>query len=211
LSIEIQDEKSFLVKSPYFVSTGKINQFIKLNESWIREKFLILEKQKQENPPRRFVKGEKFMYLGRSYELKIVEKSKYSFYFDDCFYLSYSVRNLDKIKEIVFLWYKKQAYRYFVKKTRYYADFMNVQYQKLRVSSAVKQWGSCGSKDNINLAWRLIMAPEWVIDYVIVHELAHLRHRNHSKKFWIFVKKVFPQYQEAKKWLNRYGHCLKLD
>ncbi|MCX6807530.1 MAG: M48 family metallopeptidase, partial [Patescibacteria group bacterium] len=82
------------------------------------------------------------------------------------------------------------------------------KYKQIRVTSAKKRWGSCSHKGNISFSWRLIMATPSIIDYVIVHELAHLREYNHSKKFWQFVAKIIPYYKEQRKWLKDNGYTL---
>jgi predicted metal-dependent hydrolase len=77
--------------------------------------------------------------------------------------------------------------------------------KSLRLKYNKSNWGSCSNSGNINLSTRLLMAPQWVLDYVIVHELAHMNEMNHSKKYWAIVEKVYPEYKKAEKWLKAYG------
>ena len=77
--------------------------------------------------------------------------------------------------------------------------------KSLRLKYNKSNWGSCSNSGNINLSTRLLMAPQWVLDYVIVHELAHMNEMNHSKKYWTIVEKVYPEYKKAEKWLKAYG------
>ncbi|MDF2674900.1 MAG: hypothetical protein K0R09_3168, partial [Clostridiales bacterium] len=69
-------------------------------------------------------------------------------------------------------------------------------------------WGSCSSKDNINFNWKLIMAPQAVLDYIVVHELCHLKHRDHSKNYWNLVEQIIPDHKEKRKWLKENGRSL---
>jgi predicted metal-dependent hydrolase len=81
---------------------------------------------------------------------------------------------------------------------------------KLRISSARTRWGSCSRQGTLSFTWRLVMAPEEVIDYVVVHELCHLRHLNHSKAFWGLVEGILPDYKVRRAWLKRHGERLQL-
>lgn len=98
---------------------------------------------------------------------------------------------------------------FFELKLNYWNQFFPVRYNAFRVKYNSSNWGSCSSKRNINLSIRLILCPEDVIDYVIVHELAHLIHQNHSIQFWKEVERVYPNYKESVKWLKTEG--VKLD
>lgn len=98
------------------------------------------------------------------------------------------------------------AINYKEKITKKLSDFNNIhQFGKLnnvRLKNNSTNWGSCSSKNNINISIRLLLAPEWVVDYVLIHELSHLKHRNHSTSFWQEVEKAYPTYKEAEKWLK---------
>lgn len=85
---------------------------------------------------------------------------------------------------------------------------MGVTYGRITIREQKTRWGSCSSKGNLNFNWRLIFAPEYVLDYVVVHELAHRKEMNHSKAFYAVIESVLPDYQTAKKWLKDHGHEL---
>lgn len=91
---------------------------------------------------------------------------------------------------------------------KYYSDIIGVTYKDVRVKSQKSRWGSCSSKGNLNFNWRLVIAPDWISDYVIVHELCHLKHLNHSKDFWNTVGLYIPDYKTAVKWLKQNGAAL---
>ena len=96
----------------------------------------------------------------------------------------------------------------FTRKTEYYARIMDVSYGRISIREQKTRWGSCSSKGNLNFNWRLILAPEEVLDYVVVHELAHRREMNHSKAFYAIVESVLPDYRAARKWLRDKGQML---
>ena len=104
--------------------------------------------------------------------------------------------------------YMKIARDIFARKTEYYARIMDISYGRISIREQKTRWGSCSSKGNLNFNWRLILAPEEVLDYVVVHELAHRREMNHSKAFYAIVESVLPDYRSARKWLRDNGQTL---
>ncbi len=94
------------------------------------------------------------------------------------------------------------------RRAEYYARQMQVSYGRVAVKDQKTRWGSCSAKGNLNFNWRLILAPGEVLDYVVVHELAHRREMNHSVRFWNLVESVLPDYQQRKRWLKENGDRL---
>lgn len=105
-------------------------------------------------------------------------------------------------------WYRKEAAMVFTEKAQEYARILGVHFQDIRIKDQKSRWGSCSSKGNLNFNWHLLMAPEPVCDYVIIHELCHLIHMNHSKDFWKQVEDICPQYRQYKRWLRENGELL---
>ena len=93
-------------------------------------------------------------------------------------------------------------------KVKYYAEIMGVTYGRITIRNQKTRWGSCSSKGNLNFNCLLMLMPDKVMDYVVVHELCHLKQMNHSKKFWMEVERYMPDYQNYKKWLNENGGAL---
>lgn len=104
--------------------------------------------------------------------------------------------------------YMEIARDIFTRKTAYYASVMNVTYGRISIREQKTRWGSCSSKGNLNFNWRLIFAPEEVLDYIVVHELAHRREMNHSPAFYRIVESVLPDYKKDQKWLREHGESL---
>lgn len=90
-------------------------------------------------------------------------------------------------------------------RVRLYAERMQVSYGKISVKDQKTRWGSCSSLGNLNFNWRLVLMPEEILDYVVVHELAHRKEMNHSRAFWAEVERILPDYKERRKWLRIHG------
>lgn len=113
-----------------------------------------------------------------------------------------------KLEKITFEQVKEladQAVEYIPKRVKYYAEKENFVYNKITIKNLVSRWGSCSTKGNLNFNCLLMLTPDYVIDYVVVHELCHLREMNHSEKFWVEVEKIMPDYQRAELWLKQNG------
>lgn len=113
-----------------------------------------------------------------------------------------------KLEKITFEQVKKladQAVEYIPKRVKYYAEKENFIYNKITIKNLVSRWGSCSTKGNLNFNCLLMLTPDYVIDYIVVHELCHLREMNHSEKFWAEVEKIMPDYQRAELWLKQNG------
>lgn len=106
--------------------------------------------------------------------------------------------------------YRERAAEIIGLRARIMAEAHGFNYSRVRISNARSRWGSCSSKGTLSFTWRLMMAPEWVIDYVVAHELAHLEHRNHSRHFWFLVSQLHPQFKEARRWLRDNQHIMLL-
>ncbi len=145
-----------------------------------------------------FVDGEEFLYLGSKYILKIIGCSKIEL--DK--YLFFPKKYLKKAKVEITKWYKKEALNVFEERMKIYSKMTGWKYTSLTLSNAKRQWGVCDNRRRIKLNWRLIMSPLEIIDYVVVHELAHIIQPNHSRKFWLNVESVIPNYKLKRKWLK---------
>lgn len=204
LAIEL-GHNSMKIRAPYQMSDAEISRFILAKQDWIREKQLLLSKK---SPPKhQFVEGEKFLMYGEEYPLKFVEKQPFALKFDTKEFLLNS-RDLHRAHILFKAWYINQAKFSFPKRVEDYASKYGFKYKTVRISDAARRWGSCSSSGSINLNWRLMRAIPEVIDYVIVHELAHTRHMDHSTKFWELVADVMPNYKTYRIWLKEHGYML---
>lgn len=111
-------------------------------------------------------------------------------------------------KEHLEKWYRKEAFAVISRKAEEFARLLSVDFETIRIKDQQSRWGSCSSKRNLNFNWRIIMAPEPVCDYVIIHELCHLVFMDHSANFWNLVESICPDYRQYKKWLKEKGRRL---
>ncbi len=204
IALVIQPDGRLVVRAPKRATLKQIYAMVKQHTNWIAKK----QKQAQEtyvaSTPREFVAGEEFLFLGQSYRLEIVEAEKPVLQLNGNFQLAESA--LPQAAQFFEKWYRQQARGVFTERVQTYAGEYGFEYGKLRLSSARMRWGSCSSKGTISLTWRLIMVPLEIVDYVVVHELTHLRENNHSKAFWSAVAAIMPDYKERRKWLKENGH-----
>jgi hypothetical protein len=117
---------------------------------------------------------------------------------------------LPQAREHFTAWYKLQARQLIEERVRYFAARFGLHYSRVRITSARTRWGSCSSRGTLSFTWRLVMAPPAAIDYVVVHELAHLLVRNHSPAFWRKLEELLPDYRPPQQWLKQNGHLLIL-
>ena len=207
IALIIERDGSLTVRAPKRATLLDIKKFIHEKSGWIvrtRERLRPII----ETPKKQFSEGEKFLFLGSEYELKLVTPQRPALKFEDQFSLRHTAQ---KNAEMFFTrWYKEQALSVFSERVHSYANLHGFQPKKVKVTSAKTRWGSCSSNGNLNFTWRLVMAPLEVIDYVVIHELAHLRVKNHSSKFWKLVESIDKEYKVKRKWLRLNGEKLNL-
>jgi len=209
IALQVSHDARLIVRVPYSISEKLIKKVIHEKRLWILKKQEQAKEKYKKVYSKEFVNGEGFLFLGNSYKLYIVDNCEFSLIFNnENFFLS--KKFLNKAKDVFIKWYKEQSYKKFLERVEFYSKVSGITYNKLKITNARKRWGSCSSKGNLNFTWRLIMAPLQVIDYVIVHELVHIKEKNHSKNFWNNVRIILPYYKTQKKWLKKNGHLLIL-
>ena len=208
ISIIVKPDGQVIVRAPLKAPEGLIRQFVESKSGWINEKKAAAA-QHVHLTVRQFEGGEKFLLLGREYALRVVESQKAALTFKDEFILHQKAQ--PKAKIAFEKWYKAQALAILSERTQFYAAKFGLHYEKLRITSARTRWGSCSSRGTLSFTWRLVMAPLDVVDYVVIHELAHLKVKNHSAVFWAEVQKMLPDYKRHVAWLRKNGKFLSLD
>jgi len=202
LSLLINKDAKVVIKAPHYAQISEINRFVESKRDWIIKSKLKVISAKL--PERTYTEGEKFLYLGIQRELKIVNDSPHAVQYENgTFYLTETCRN-DAANYISAL-YKNLAWNHLAHRIFELAKKHDFKIRNVKISPAKGRWGSCSSSGTINLAWRLVMAPPEVIDYVIIHELAHTVEHNHSDKFWAIVEKIVPDYKKNINWLAENG------
>ncbi|MDB5761564.1 MAG: putative metal-dependent hydrolase [Herminiimonas sp.] len=198
------------VTAPKWVTLGEIESAIREKQRWIFAKLNERhERSARLQPQMQWRDGAALPYLGADITLRIVSTQAAGINYDA------TTRELtvclpadaaeQQLKDRVQGWLQVEAKRLFAERLPVYAEKLGVSYQSFALSSAMTQWGSCTADGKIRLNWRLMHFALPQIDYVIAHELAHLREMNHSPRFWATVQSVFPEFEAAKKALRERG------
>ncbi|MFQ3226538.1 MAG: putative metal-dependent hydrolase [Lentimonas sp.] len=209
LTITVERDCAVVVHAPVDVSDEKISQIVEAKQRWIREKLNHPQKYvKPLHPPgKELVNGESALYLGRHYRIELVDCRDQQVRFEQKFiipeWLGAGRRTV--LRE----WYQQRAAEKILPRVELLAKKMGVVYANARLVDNLYRWGSCTPNDNVHFNWRLIKAPAYVIDYMIVHELAHLREPNHTPRFWNIVRAQSPKMEKAKQWLKDHGQLLE--
>jgi len=218
IGIKIDMNGEVKVSVPLRLSKKQIEEAIRGKADWIINKVNIIREMNSNIIPRKFVSGEKLLCLGKEYTLKVVDRDitrpKVCMQDDTIsVYISAGLSGESRkqtVKEALIKWYRQYFSEVVNDRIEKYSLMMNAVPCKVFIKDQKTRWGSCSVKGNINLNWRLIMAPVDIIDYVVVHELCHLKIMNHSKDFWLLVESVLPCYKEKRKWLKTYGYRLAI-
>lgn len=202
------DGNGLVVSAPWNATEARIRHSMAEAANWILKK---LDEWSDCQPRKqRWADGEPLAYLGRELTLRVVADAVLipAVLTDDA-QLQVTVADPTsetRIREAAIAWYRRHGARNFSERITHYARAMQLPMPKVFLSSAGTQWGSCNSKHQVRLNWRLIQAPQGIIDYVVVHELAHLVEMNHSKRFWQIVERHCPGHVQARQHLNERGH-----
>ena len=209
VTITVERDRKIVVHAPSHASDESISRIVEAKRRWIYEKTKHSQKYKgRTHPPgKELVNGESALYLGRSYRIEVVDKEMEYIRFDQRFLIPVSLAHHKKgaMRE----WYIARAKERILPRVVRQARELGVSFGQARIVDSRYRWGSCTVRDNINLNWRLIKAPIYVIDYVIAHELAHLLEPNHTPRFWNIVNTQVPTMDRARDWLREHGQILE--
>jgi predicted metal-dependent hydrolase len=211
-AIKIQKGKVF-VMVPEGLTIVAIESLVAKKTRWIKQK-LAIQNEIIAIKPKEFVTGESFSFLGRNHPLKI-ESGLYpviNLHQDE---LVVSVRdktadNASTIKQLLIKWYKQQAESQLRDKTGSYSRIIGVNPTSITIKSFKSRWGSCSIAGGIQYNWKIIIAPERIVNYVVIHELCHILHHNHSPAFWKAVERYCHDYRDCGKWLKINGGRLEI-
>jgi predicted metal-dependent hydrolase len=196
-------ENGLVVHAPKRIFEFQLNQILQEKSNWILNKLQAREANYVAKIE--WVDGEHLLYLDNDIQLSISQNSSNkAIIFDQNTLLIASPQpnNHAIVARKVIQWYKKQATTDFARRLEILAAKLGVPTPPLTLSNAGSRWGSCNSRGEVRLSWRLLQAPPHIINYVICHELAHLKQMNHSAKFWAVVESLFPNYKLAEKELK---------
>ena len=205
LEITVDRAGDLIVAAPMGLDEPTIDRFVREKRGWIYRKLAEKEMYWRPRPPRQFVTGEGFLYLGRSYRLKLVADQ-------DCplkvtagrFCLKRS--EVEHGREHFVRWYTAHGQAWLSRRLLTWTRRLGVEPTGLQVRNLGHRWGSCTPAGTINVHWTTMQLPGLIIDYVLVHELAHLRQPDHGDAFWRLVQRALPEYPSRRRWLAEAGH-----
>ena len=212
ISFQVKNNK-LIIKTPKSVSKKTLADLIKRKQHWIKQRAILnLEEQNIKN--REFIDNDKFSFRGEEYRLSLILGRKEAVKIEGGLLLVSYVDDKSicrgTIKRILEDWYLQESTKILKARTEELAQQMRVQPCGITVKNYKSKWGSCTANNKISYNWRIIMAPDHIIDYLIVHELSHIIEPNHSKNFWDQVGNYCKDFQEKRKWLRENGHKLVL-
>jgi predicted metal-dependent hydrolase len=208
ISLQIRDEAQVIISAPYFTNDKEINRFVEEKQTWINKTILKRKEDSLKNIAKEYNSGENFFYLGQPYPLEVFFEPFENVgvvFWNNSFYLN-AQENKDLKKHYFVSWYKKKAHDFIHQRVDYFSRMLKLQPEKIKITSAESLWGSCSGDNNLAFSFRLIMGPPVVIDYVIVHELTHIKEKNHSPKFWQRIEAFMPEYRKHRRWLKDNHH-----
>jgi predicted metal-dependent hydrolase len=195
------DESGLRVGAPSRASQSRIDMVLVTHARWITRK--LEEWEARQPPPFTWQAGAAVMVLGEPLTLVMDAAITATTRHGKCLCVSADSDNPAKLEERVTAWLRDTAQGWFEERTAHFARVLDVRVPSIRLSNARTRWGTCHPDGRVHLNWRLIQAPPPLIDYVVVHELAHLREPNHSPRFWAWVAGALPDYQERRQALRR--------
>jgi predicted metal-dependent hydrolase len=202
ISIQVRPDGKVIVRAPLRVAEKIVRAFVESKADWIARKKAEVAVRAPVTV-REFRDGERFLLLGREIPLKVATGQRAALTLTDAFILS--AKALPNAGNVFEKWYKAYALQVLTERVKLYAARHGFQPARIRITSARTRWGSCSSNGTLSFTWRLVMAPLDVVDYVVIHELVHLRVHNHSKDFWDGVAELMPDYKRHIAWLKSNG------
>ena len=210
LAIKISLEGEVLVYAPHRASIRNVENLLDEKAEWVaRTRARILDGLNQDR--------DKVPYLGKKYNMNVVEGcgKKTDIEFDGSQFRVYcrqfnSPEFRDEFKGVLYGWYKEKLLKLVTARIKDLSDIMEVKPNKIIIRAQKTIWGSCSYDNNISINLKLALAPAEVIDYILVHELCHIKHKNHSSEFWLAVESVMPDYKLKRRWLKENGFSLLL-
>lgn len=218
ITIKVKHPNTVTSVSPKSVNNEFIHDLVISRSRWILNKLNEFKNKESENPPILFVDGDKIPYLGNYYTLNVYKEKntiKCSLIFEENKFIAkvpFNISSNDqyiKLRELLINLYLTEGGKLIKERISIYSKKLNLYPESITLKEQKTSWGTCSSKGNIYINWKVLLAPLDILDYVLVHELCHLKHMNHSKEYWSLVGTIFPDYKEKRNYLKE--NSLKLN
>ena len=205
LGLSVERDATLVIRAPRGTRLPVLERFVRQKRGWLLRKQAERKLLMAQVVNRQYVSGEVFAYLGRDYRLLLVEEQEVALKLEgELFLLRRS--EAARARELFVSWYVEQATPWITGRTAALAAGMGVRPSKVIVRDLGHRWGSCTSASGrIRIHWAMILMPPDIVEYVLVHELAHLLQANHSAAFWQVVERALPDYRRRKQWLTEHG------
>lgn len=215
-TISIKPDGRVIVSAPSWVPKFVINNFVNEKRSWIIDR---LNKLKTDSKLSDLSSGKELLFFGQKIQLEIFKDISHIRtvfdLIDGKFVVKVSSLHSDdqlqiEVKTAMERWYVQQGIAVITEKVNRFSAVIGVDYSKITIKKVSSIWGSCSYKNNLSFNRKLIMAPHDIVDYVVIHEVCHMVHRNHSSRFWGLVCKLDPNYRQHRHWLKTNSHILSI-
>jgi predicted metal-dependent hydrolase len=206
------------VVKPYRVSLEEVDEVLNRKRNWIYKHYHEFLSMRVDAVKRNWETGESVLFRGENYNIKIFTHKEKTprIHFNGKSFDVFIDGTIDEesrksiIERAFKKWFIRIAGEVYKERVDYYAKIIGLSYKDIKIKEQKTRWGSCSGKKNLNFNWKVILSPMWVLDYVVVHELCHLRYMNHAKEYWAMVERYMPDFKKAQEWLKKNGMGLKL-
>lgn len=216
VAVAVDPRLGVLVAAPDAVPLSRLDALVHRKARWIVERLRRVRRTEQPLPQREFVSGEGYLYLGRQYRLRVVPVTEAG---DTRLAGGWLVVPVQKAlrgaeraaaaRAAVEFWYRRHAAQRLPDRVRQWAGLVGVAEPRVVIRSQQRRWASCDAQGTLRFNWRIVQAPMRLVDYVVAHELVHLRHKEHSKAFWAVLGRAMPDYEPRAEDLRRIGARLE--
>lgn len=204
--------KEVEITVPASLEREHIQNLVRKKAKWVIKQIMWFDEITQIDSTKEYVNGETFLYLGRQYRLKIKKENGRSKASLIGKYLTATLPELSPqketkkiIKAVIWRWYSEHARKKVEESIKYYSRRLGIEEPKFIIKNQSKRWGSCTSKNILNFNFRIAMAPVSQLNYIVAHELCHIKIKDHSSQFWKILQSVMPDYAERKERLRKAG------
>ncbi|WP_048602020.1 M48 family metallopeptidase [Rubeoparvulum massiliense] len=220
--IRIQPGGTVMITVPLHTSEAAITELFVKKQRWITERLEAMKQRREAMSTHQFMSGEPFLYLGQVLTLQVnidpahKRKKPYITFTADHlvngqFIVTLGEEDPIAIRTALEQWYRKQTFDIVNERIQHYQPLIQRQPSHVQVKEQKRRWGSCSSAGKLMFNWRISMAPLEILDYIVVHEMCHLIHMNHSHYFWQLVESILPDYHQQNDWLKEQGWRLDLE
>ncbi len=205
VTLVIGKNGELIVRAPRFVSNREILKLVNAKQDWVKERRREIQRVSKLKQELTIKDGSNIPFMGETRMIRIGDVKKLTLTKDEIW-----IPTVHEPEKLFMRWLKVQALYILQESAEYYAKAMGLTYEAVKLSNARTSWGTCTSKRVLRFSWRLVFCPIEMLDYVVVHELSHIWHMNHSREFWACVEAVLPDYKVRRKWLKEHSYYMDI-